>query len=287
MPELPELEVLKENLASKILGKKIEKVKIFKPYLLKTLARPEKDLIADKFTQIHRRGKYLIFSTTSGFKVVIHLMLSGRIEYSLRKRKYGKAVSAIFSFQGGVDMCILEFGPQKRAALYVVRDLKEIPNFRNLGIEPLDSTFTHAVLHQLLHKENRRLKSFLVSQRSIMGIGNAYADEILWEAGLSPFKSAMTLRVQETESLHRAIQTVLRWAIGEIKKRVGEELPIKEPREFLRIHNKKGGKCPRCEQIIQWVSYRDRNTYYCPDCQTQGRILKDRRYSRFLKLIML
>lgn len=282
MPELPELEVLKENLAPKISGKRIEKVKILKPYLLKTLARPEKKLIANKFTQIHRRGKYLIFNTTSSFKVVIHLMLSGRIEYGLRKRKYGKAVSAVFSFQDGVDMCILEFGPQKRAALYVVRGLKEIPNFRNLGFEPLEPTFTPEVLHQLLNKENRHLKSFLVNQEPIVGIGNAYADEILWEAGLSPFKSTTSLDPQETESLHRATKTVLWCGIGEIKKRVGDELPIKERREFLRIHNKKGERCPRCEDIIQWVSYRDRNTYYCPGCQTQGRILKDRRYSRFL-----
>lgn len=103
MPELPELELLRENLASKILGKKIERVKILKPYLLKTLVRPEKDLIAHKFTQIHRRGKYLIFHTTSNFRVVIHLMLSGRIELGLRKRKYGRGVSAVFSFDGGVE----------------------------------------------------------------------------------------------------------------------------------------------------------------------------------------
>ena len=282
MPELPELEVLRENLASKILGKKIEKVKILKPYLLKTLARPEKDLIAHKFTQIHRRGKYLIFHTTSSFKMVIHLMLSGRIEFGLRKRKYGRAVSAVFSFDRGVDISILEFGPQKRAALYVVRDLNEIPNFRNLGIEPLEPTFTPEVLHQLLHKENRHLKSFLVNQTSIVGIGNTYSDEILWEAGLSPFKSTTSLGPQETESLYRAIKTILKWGTGEIKKRWGDKLPIKELREFLRVHNKKGEQCPRCEEIIQWVSYRDRNTYYCPGCQTQGRVLKDRRYSRFL-----
>jgi formamidopyrimidine-DNA glycosylase len=283
MPELPELELLKENLTSRIAEKKITAFKIIKPYILKTFTPTPDKFVGDKFIKISHRGKYLILESISDLKLVIHLMLAGRIEYCSSVKRISRDNAALISFEDATHMRITEFGSKKRACIYIVRELEQVAKLRELGIEPLSESFTVEALTKLLNKQSCQLKSFLTHQNLIAGIGNAYADEILWQAKLSPFKNTTGLKSDEISRFYDAIKSVLIWSIEEIKKNIGNSLPQKEARNFLRVYKKKGESCPRCGTTIQWVSYTNRDTYYCPACQTGGKILADRRYSRFLK----
>ena len=283
MPELPALEVLKENLATKITGKKITAFRIIKPYILRTFAPPPDKLVGDQFLKVSRRGKYLIFESVSGLKLVIHLMLAGRIEHCASHKSIDKYTAALISFDDATDIRIAEFGSKKRACIYIVEELKQVAKLGELGIEPLSESFTVEVLTELLNKQRCQLRSFLTHQKFIAGIGNAYADEIMWQAKLSPFKNTINLKPDEITELYDGIRSVLSWAIQEIKKNIGNSLPKKEVRNFMQIYKKGGEPCPRCGTTIQWISYTDRDTYYCPECQTGGKIFADRRYSKFLK----
>jgi formamidopyrimidine-DNA glycosylase len=148
----------------------------------------------------------------------------------------------------------------------------------NLGLEPLSREFTPDMLENLLKSERKQLKRLLCRQSKIAGIGNAYADEILWKAGLSPFKISTNLSKRETEKLYEAIISVLSWAIQQVMclKRI-------EKRDFLQIHGRKGHLCPRCRDKIRVVSFSQGDTYYCATCQTGGHKLKDRRMSKFYR----
>jgi formamidopyrimidine-DNA glycosylase len=210
--------------------------------------------------------------------MVVHLMLHGSIKFSLPGSKPKKSSAALLSFNDGTVLEFNERGSKKRMSIYTVPKDVSLPRITNLGIEPLDKKFTVAGLKQLLRSDAKQLKSFLCSQSKIAGIGNAYADEILWHARLSPFKLSANLDDADIKRLRRSIIHVLEWAIKQVR--------MSEPqgkREFLNIHGKKGQVCPRCGAQIQIVSLARGDTYYCPKCQTGGRKLKDRRMSKFYR----
>jgi formamidopyrimidine-DNA glycosylase len=275
MPELPELEVLKENLLSQIRGKKVRELKVLKPYILKNYFVG--DLSGEKIENINRRGKYLIIKL-SKHKIIVHLMLRGSITYVLPGTKLKKPSAAVVNFEDGTVLELSETGHKKRMSIFVLPKKKIVGKFGALGIEPLQDDFAIEKLKNLLHSENRQVKSFLCSQKKIVGIGNAYADEILWSAQLSPFKMTRNLNARETERLHASIISVLQWAIKHVR-----EKGIQEKRDFLQVHGKKGKPCPRCGEPIQCVSFTQSETSYCPSCQTGGRKLKDRRMSKFYR----
>ncbi len=147
----------------------------------------------------------------------------------------------------------------------------------------MSEEFTVDRLAELLRGSRERLKNFLLNQRNVAGIGNAYADEICWQAGLSPFKQANKLTSDEVARLHGAIRKTLIEATKETRRLTGDRIEIDESRPFMAVHRRKGEPCPRCGTRVQWVSTTARDTFYCPRCQTEGRILKDGRTSRFLK----
>ena len=313
MPELPELEVLKETLEPRIRGKKIKVLQILKPYILKNYFTPlEKhrqpmrrgkkksalvkpagrilsnahsdfltgytyDLSGEKIENINRRGKYLLIELDK-HKIIVHLMLRGTIKFVLPGTKLKKSSAALMNFEDGTVLEMSERGHKKRMSIFILPKNKTLEKFDMLGIEPLQHDFTVEKLKTLLQSENRQVKSFLCNQKKIVGIGNAYADEVLWNARLSPFKMSKQLNAQEVKELHTSIIHVLKRAIKHVR-----EKGIQEKRGFLQVHGKKGKPCPRCGELIQFVSFAQSETSYCPICQTGGRKLKDRRMSKFYR----
>ncbi len=275
MPELPELEVMRDDLRLKIKGKRIRKITIFKPYILKNYLT--RCLEGDRVRDIHRRGKFLIIELTNN-RIVIHLMLRGSIKYSLPAHRVKKNTAASLEFDDGTVLELRESGHKKMMSLYVLTRHEKVSCIENLGIDPLSNSFTLAKLKTILHEEPQQLKSLLRNQKKISGIGNAYSDEILWEARISPFKLSTKLDSGEIKALHRGITKTLRWAIAIINER-----GISEKRDFLNIHQRNNLPCPRCHDPIRRVSFSHSETFYCPRCQTKGRILKDRRRSRLFR----
>ncbi len=320
MPELPELEVLRENLISQIRGKKIKKIQILKPYILKNPFTPlenrapcidmkknisslpkhvrktfiNKSMVTSNFPSdfltgfdeglkgetvegIERRGKFLIIKLNR-YKIIIHLMLRGFIKYVLPAVKIKKSIGALIRFKDGTMLEINEFGHKKRMSMYIIPKHESLTKIEKLGLEPLENDFTAENLKNLLKSESKQLKSFLCNQKKIVGIGNAYADEILWHAQISPFKITTKLDNKEIKTLHKAIIQVLEWAIEKVR-----EKGALEKREFLNIHNNKNTPCPRCGERILSIRFSNKETFYCPKCQTKGKKLKDRRMSKFYR----
>lgn len=274
MPELPELEVLKEHLISKLAGKRIEHFRLLKPYILKTVF--DGNLSGETVRGITRRGKYISIHLDA-FTIVLHLMLRGHVRVTSRCTNK-KSIAAFILFNDGSCLEIGEVGAQKRMTMSVCRQGDSMPHVDHLGHEPLAPEFDIATLQNLLRKESHQLRSFLLSQRSIAGIGNAYANEILWAARLSPFKRTTTLGEQDIARLFRAIRDVLTNAIAQVKRS-----GLSEKRTFLNIHGKKGVPCPRCGDKIRTISFSRGDIYYCPTCQTGGHTLEDRRMSKFFR----
>jgi len=275
MPELPELEVIEQRLRPLIVGKRIKELKILKPYILKN--HFDNSIRGARVKDILRRGKYLEFWLTS-YKIYVHLMLHGSIEYALTSAHVKKSVCAMLVMEDGTRIEFSERTSKKRMSVYIIPKDESLAGVEKLGIEPLSDEFTVAALSTLLKKERKQLKMFLCRQSKIAGIGNAYADEILWKAGQSPFKLSKNLRPQEIERLYNAIIDVLKWAIQEVMR--SKRL---DKRDFLQIHGKRGQPCPVCGDTIKSVSFSQSDTYYCPTCQTGGKKLKDRRMSKFYR----
>ncbi|MBD3285927.1 hypothetical protein GF359_05555 [candidate division WOR-3 bacterium] len=279
MPELPELEVLRENLENRLKDRVLRELRIRKPYIQKT-PQPD-DLFPQKVTAVSRRGKYIIIDAERN-RFIIHLMLSGRMKLRSSSDPVLKSTAAVFVFCDSF-LQLTEEARLKRMSLWIVVSDVKVDDIKPLGPEPLSPDFTPERFSSIISTSRQRLKSFLVNQRNMAGIGNAYADEICWEAGLSPFRQASKLTGEEIERVYAAIGKVLREGISQIRRAAGDSLDIGEKRGFMKVHRRKDEPCPRCGKPIAWVSTTSRNTYYCPGCQTGGKVLKDGRRSRFLK----
>lgn len=275
MPELPELEVIKERLNPLVVGKMVQEFRILKPYVLKSYL--SNNLQGDKIQLIRRRGKYLHFSLAE-HSIYVHLMLHGTVHYIPPSARIRKSANALLLLDDGAIIEFSEKTAKKRMSIYTKKKGEPFERVENLGIEPLSKTFTVQSLACLLKEEHKQLKGLLCRQSKIAGIGNAYADEILWKAGLSPFKLSTDLSDEQIKVLHHAIVDVLNWAVEEVRK--AKRI---DKRDFLHIHGKRGQKCPKCGDTIRIVSFSRSDTYYCPGCQTSGHKLKDRRMSKFYR----
>ncbi|UCF69664.1 MAG: Fpg/Nei family DNA glycosylase [candidate division WOR-3 bacterium] len=275
MPELPELEVLRGELASSIRGRTIQRLRILKPYVLRNLFGG--DLRNEIIGKITRRGKYLVIDTDV-HTISVHLMLYGSLEHIASAEKMAKSAAAVMEFADGTYLQFKEKGHKKRMALYILPRGEYPDGITTLGIDPLAREFTFRRLVELLAVDSMQLKSFLCDQRKISGIGNAYADEILWKACLSPFKATTTLTDEEALKLHHSIVSVMMWALKQVNRtgRSGR-------RDFLNVHGKKGSRCPQCGDTIRSISFSKGDTFYCPTCQTKGKRMRDRRLSKFYR----
>jgi formamidopyrimidine-DNA glycosylase len=277
MPELPELDVMCEILSDRAVGRSIGAVSVFHPGLLKTVSPSPSDLVGTSFRSISRRGKHLIFSAAEDLHAVVHLMLAGRLVFCQSNTKATKATACAFSLDEGEDLRIIENATTHRARLHIVRDPAEVPALARAGIEPLSPDFTVDYLEGHVLGRKRQIKKLLTDQTVIAGIGTAYADEILFDAKLSPIRYGPTLDPADIERLHGSIQSVLHWATDEIRKAAGGPTLTPHERPFARVFKKTGEPCVRCGTPIAEIRYAQTKTYYCPSCQSGGKAIRDRR----------
>jgi formamidopyrimidine-DNA glycosylase len=267
MPELPDLEIIRGFLRNNIPGAKIKEVEVSEPLVLRCSA---KDLIQDlkgrAFTDVTRRGKFLIFHLAPGEHLVFNLMLAGRLQYCPPGEKSRRYLCLRLRFSVGQE---LRYYDRKRMGrIYRVRkgDFSSIPQFELLGPEATDPAVDVKVFRQRIRRHPGMIKNILTNQRFLAGIGNAYADEILFVAGILPFRRRTSLISEELDNLHRALGEVLSWAEKELKARVGADIHV-EVRDFLRIHGKGGHVCSVCGVTISEVTANRRRTNFCRGCQ--------------------
>ncbi len=288
MPELPEVEALALDLEGRLKDRAIVKAYVVQISALKTFDPPVSALEGTLVESVTRHGKFLDIET-SGLHLVLHLARGGWVRWrdelpSIPPRpnqKSGLAVRVILDDESGFD--VTEMGTKKRLAMYVVRRPLDVPGIASLGPDPLDDAFTIEVLQGILEKAGRaQIKGVLRSQGTIAGIGNAYSDELLHAAKMSPFKPANSLSEAELQTLYSAIRDVLGDAVERSRGLAMSELKG-EKKTNLAVHGRTGEKCPVCGDTVREVSFADSSLQYCPTCQTGGKPLADRRMSRLLK----
>jgi formamidopyrimidine-DNA glycosylase len=288
VPELPFLEILAENLAARVSGRRIESIRIRQPALLQTASPSPESFVGEFLSLPARVGKYLALETESRRAIVVHLMRAGRIAMEEApaagsRLKQPKQLSARIDFDDGTALKLVEHGKEKRAKLWLADDLADVPELGRLGADPSRGELSLERFSNALRAGSRRLKTFLTDQRIIVGIGNGLSDEILYAARLSPMKLTGALTTVEIEALHASVLRVIEEQIETLRASAAGELPQREPREHYQVHDHAGEPCPRCGRPIARVSFVDHETFYCPGCQTGGKPLKDRRLSRLLK----
>ncbi len=267
MPELPDLEVIRENLAARLVGRAVVRVAVRRPGLIQAGPADLSPLVGKTLQDLTRRGKYLLFPFQGNLTLIVHLMRYGWLWHGPSRYEVTKATTLVLSFDDQTDLRLIEPGTPQIAAVWLYSDLSQATPLAKLGPEPFAPDFTLEAFAQALQGRRRILKKILTDQSIVAGIGNAYADEILFWARLSPFRYAHTLSAEEVERLWKAIPETLRWAIAEIKARAGENLFDKEIRDFLFVHGRAGAPCRVCGTPIGEVLMENQRTNYCPRCQ--------------------
>ena len=267
MPELPELEVLKEVLERRVVGREIDMVRILRSGVLNMRGVPVEALNGNLFSEVSRRGKHLVLSAKRDLHMVIHLMTAGRLIICRGNTRATKATSLIVAFSDGKDLRLIENGPVKLVQAHVVNDPLQVKGIAQQGIEPLSSALTVDALSDMVAKRRRQAKRLLTDQQMIAGIGSTYADEILFDAKISPVRYVNTLCSMEIEQLRRSITRVLENAIEQIRIRIGDSLFTDEVRDFMRVYKRTGQACLVCGTKIAEIRYANTRTYHCPRCQ--------------------
>ena len=287
MPELPEVESLARWLTDRAVGRVVARVEPVAISALKTFDPPAHGLQGLEITGVTRHGKFLDLDV-SGLHLVIHLARAGWLRWkdeqpSTPARPGGKnplAFRVVLDDGSGFDLT--EAGTQKKLAVYVVRSPSDVPGVERLGIDVLSPSFTAERLGELLAGRRLQIKGALTEQSVIAGVGNAYSDEALHAAKMSPFKIAATLNDAEVARLHEALVSVISAAVERSKDLPAGELKA-EKKSGLNVHGRTGQPCPSCGDTVREVSFADKSLQYCPTCQTGGKPLADRRLSRLLK----
>ncbi|OII63912.1 endonuclease VIII [Streptomyces sp. CC53] len=286
MPELPEVEALREFLDVHLTGKEIARALPVAISVLKTYDPPLSALDGAAVTAVDRHGKFLDI-TAGGLHLVVHLARAGWLQWRdvlpSGAPRPGKGPLALrVALTGGDGFDLTEAGTTKRLAVYLVRDPAEVPGVARLGPDPLAEGFDRAAFAAVLAGERRQIKGALRDQGLIAGIGNAYSDEILHAARMSPFKPVRNLTDDDVTALYEALRTTLGGAVARAHGMEAGRLKA-EKKSGLRVHGRTGEPCPVCGDTIREVSFSDSSLQYCPHCQTGGRPLADRRMSRLLK----
>jgi len=283
MPELPDISAYISALEPRILGQPIEHVRLGSPFVLRTAQPPLTDVEGRIVRELRRIGKRIAIGVESDLWLVLHLMIAGRLHWRPRGAKLaGRRSLAAFDFPNG-SLLLTEAGTKHRASLYVVNGEEGLQSMDPGGIDIFSSTL--GSFRDALTAENRTLKRALTNPRILSGIGNAYSDEILHAAQLSPIALTQKLKPQEWERLFTATQETLKLWINRLRAEAEAGFPEKVTafREDMAVHGRYGESCPRCGQTIQRIRYADNETNYCTRCQTGGKVLADRSLSRLLR----
>jgi formamidopyrimidine-DNA glycosylase len=286
VPELPEVQALVDFLADKAVGQVVARVDVASINVLKTFDPPVTSLGGLTVTGAARHGKFLDLDV-DGLHLIAHLSRAGwlhwRDQLPTTLLKPGKGPIALRVHLGnsaGFDLT--EQGTQKRLAVYVVRSPQEVPGIARLGADPLTDDYSLNDFAALLASDRSQVKGLLRDQSKLAGIGNAYSDEILHAAKLSPFKPAANLDADEVERLYTAMRATLRDAVDRARGLAAGDLKA-EKKLGMRVHGRAGQPCPVCGDVVREVSFADSSLDYCATCQTGGKPLADRRLSRLLK----
>ncbi len=284
MPELPDIVVYIEALEQRVLGQAVKGVRVASPAVLRTYDPPYDAPVGKKVTAFRRVGKRIVFDLGAGeIFMVIHLMISGRLRWEPPRKPIPKRVGlAAIDFDNG-SLILTEQGTHKRAGIWLFDNWDAVAELDRGGVEPLE--VSAAEFGQAIRSENRTLKRALTDPRIFSGIGNAYSDEILWKAKMSPVKRTGQLTDEDVEHLHRAVVESLTEWTDRIRGDLEGEWPSKVTafRDDMAVHGRYGEECPRCGSKVQRIVYASNETNYCAICQTNGKLLADRSLSRLLK----
>jgi formamidopyrimidine-DNA glycosylase len=282
VPELPDITAYIDALESRVLGDRLNQVRVAGLFLLRTVDPPVTAVNGRKIVELRRVGKRIAFGLEDDLWLVLHLMIAGRLhwkppDFPLK----GRQSLAAFDFPNG-SLTLTEAGTRRRASLHVLRGEEALQNLDPGGIDVMKAT--PGAFREALSKENHTLKRALTDPHFVSGIGNAYSDEILHEAQLSPLAQTQKLKDEEWARLHSATQTTLQTWIDRFRAEAGRNFPEKVTafRKEMAVHGRHGLPCPRCGSPVQRIRYADNETNYCPVCQTSGRLLADRGLSRLL-----
>ncbi len=283
MPELPDITVYVEALEQRLRGARLESTRIAHPFLLRTFDPPLAALYGRRVSAFKRVGKRIAIGFEGDHWLVLHLMIAGRLHWLPHGApKKGRAGLAAFVFDTGT-LTLTEAGSKRRASLYVFATSQQLATLDPGGLEVLEASFTE--FRDRLVAENHTLKRSLTNPRTCSGIGNAYSDEILHRAGLSPVALTQKLDAESIRRLYDAIRVVLEEWTQRLRAEAGDAFPEKVTafRPEMAVHGRFGKPCPVCATPVQRIRYAENETNYCPRCQTGDRILADRSLSRLLK----
>ena len=288
MPELPEVESLAAFLRKRATGHTVARAEPASFAVLKTFDPPLSALAGIPVGPAGRRGKFLDLPCGDDLHLVMHLARAGWLRWRdampEKPARPGKSPLAFrLVLENGEGFDLTEAGTQKRLAVYLVRDRNDVPGIATLGPEPMAEDFTVDALAEILKSRRTQIKGVLRDQHIIAGIGNAYSDEVLHAAKMSPYKLAASFTPDEVATLHKAIVETLRDAVIRSEGLAAKDLKG-EKKSGLHVHGRAGQPCPECGDTIREVSFADSALQYCPTCQTGGKPLADRRLSRLLKL---
>ena len=283
MPELPDILAYIEALTSRVVGQPIERVRLLSPFVLRTVDPPLTEIEGKHVRDVDRLGKRILFELDDDLHLVIHLMIAGRLRWRPRDGKlFGRMTLAAFDFPTGT-LALTEAGTKRRASMHLARGDAALEPFRRSGLNVLE--ISEDQFAERLRSESHTLKRALTDPRLFDGIGNAYSDEILHRARLSPLQLTRRLDDGGVKRLYQSTQSVLREWIDRLGAASREAFPEKVTafREGMAVHGRFKQPCPVCGVPVQRIRYADNETNYCPRCQTEGRLLADRAMSRLLK----
>lgn len=283
MPELPDVELYLHALRPRVVGEVLRGIRVRSPSLVRTWDPPLDAVAGTPVRGLRRLGKRIVWDLDDDLHLVLHLMIAGRLQWRDSGAGIpGKVGQAAFDFDPGT-LVLTEASSHKRAALHLVRGEEALADHDPGGREPLG--LSRDAFVEALTRENHTLKRALTDPRFLSGIGNAYSDEILHRARLSPFLQTTKLEDGEWTALHVATQAVLEEWTARLREQTGEAWPTKVTafRPEMAVHGRFGKPCPDCATPVQRIRYKSNETNYCPGCQTGGRILADRSLSRLLK----
>jgi formamidopyrimidine-DNA glycosylase len=283
VPEYPDVTVYIECLKPRVLGQPLERVRIASPFVLRTATPPIREADAKRVTGLRRIGKRIVFELEGDLFLVVHLMIAGRLHWKERGAKLPGRVGLVgFDFPTGT-LVLTEAGTKKRASLHLVRGEEDLATFDRGGIDVMDVSLADFAV--ALRRENHTLKRTLTDPRLFSGIGNAYSDEILHRARLSPVRLTSQMKDDEIERLLRAVREILTEWTDRLRRDAGDEFPEKVTafRPEMAVHGKYGKPCPVCGSPVQRIVHAENETNYCARCQTGGKLLADRALSRLLR----